>query len=270
MKLKINAIYELILEVSKKTEELIEINDPEEKKKYQIILVRFLIMFFDDEVLEKNFLNLFNFYKNHGFEKQEIKFLLTSIFKNHKKWVDKYFPNEDYYDRLKKVYEILDKECKCEKNEDDFFFFEGEEVDDIINDMHYEDHEKISAKEFFESHPLDLDDLDKIEIIRDKLEKLIISFDIDEFKEIIFKLIGILDMYFVTKEMSGVSLIFEKLIEVLQLEGLNEEILISVVEDIIDWLEHVFINQDAVDIHYLDAAMFANISQMEMLAKNQS
>ena len=268
MKLKINAIYELIL--SKKTEELIEINDPEEKKRHQIILVRFLIMFFDDEVLEKNFLHLLNFYKSHGFDKQEIKFLLASIFKDHKKWVDKYCPKVGYYERLKKIYEIFAKECKCEKNEDEFFFFEGEEVDDIINDMHYEEHEKISAKEFFEKHPLDRDDLDKIEIIRDKLEKLIVSFDIDEFRKIIVKLIGILDMYFVTKEMSGVSLIFEKLIEVLQLEGLNEEILITVVEDIIDWLEHVFINQDAVDIHYLDAAMFANISQMEMLAKNQS
>jgi len=178
--------------------------------------------------------------------------------------------NKNYYERLKRVYEIFAKECECEKNEDDFFFFEGEEVDNIIDNMHYEEHEKISAKEFFESHPLDIDDLDKIEIIRDRLEKLIISFDIDEFKEIIFKLIGILNTYFVTKEMSNISLIFEKLTETLQLEGLNEEILITVVEDIVDWLEHVFINQEAVDIHYLDAAMFANISQMEMLAKNQS
>jgi len=270
MKFKIKAIYELILEINKKADKLINLRDPEERKKHQIILVRFLIMFFDDEVLEKNFLNLLNFYKSHGFEKQEIKFFLAAIFKRYKKWVDKYVSNKNYYERLKRVYEIFAKECECEKNEDDFFFFEGEEVDNIIDNMHYEEHEKISAKEFFESHPLDIDDLDKIEIIRDRLEKLIISFDIDEFKEIIFKLIGILNTYFVTKEMSNISLIFEKLTETLQLEGLNEEILITVVEDIVDWLEHVFINQEAVDIHYLDAAMFANISQMEMLAKKQS
>jgi len=269
MTLKLKAIYELILNVGKKTDELIKIGDPEDEKKHQIILVRFLVLFFDDQVFEENFLKLLNFYKNQNLEKQELKFLLASIFKNHKKWVDKYMPRQDYYERIKKIYEIFAKECECESesNKGDFFFFEGEEVDDVIDDMHYEEHEKISASEFFEKYPLYEDDMEKIEIIRDELEKLIMSFDINEFKKNIVRLMGILNMYFVTKEMSNISLIFEKLTEVLKLDELNGEILITVVEDIVEWLEHVFIYQDAVDIHYLDAAIFANISQIEILAK---
>lgn len=42
----------------------------------------------------------------------------------------------------------------------------------------------------------------------------------------------------------------------------------SVIEDLVNWTLHVLIQKDAVDIHYLDASLFANITQLNLNIKS--
>jgi len=39
----------------------------------------------------------------------------------------------------------------------------------------------------------------------------------------------------------------------------------SIVNDLTDWKQSVFIEQNADDIHYMDQSFYANIAQIEML-----
>ena len=44
----------------------------------------------------------------------------------------------------------------------------------------------------------------------------------------------------------------------------------SIVDDLIEWKESVFIAQNAEDIHYIDKSFYANISQLEILFSGEN
>ena len=47
-----------------------------------------------------------------------------------------------------------------------------------------------------------------------------------------------------------------------------KEFVSNIVEDLIDWSKKVIFEQSAVDIHYLDASINANISQFDMILES--
>jgi len=53
-------------------------------------------------------------------------------------------------------------------------------------------------------------------------------------------------------------------------KGLLRSFIISIIEDLKKWVEEIFVFQTAQDIHYLDTSFFANITQIEIMIKNQT
>jgi len=43
----------------------------------------------------------------------------------------------------------------------------------------------------------------------------------------------------------------------------------SIVDDLSKFVKEVLVDQSALDIHYLDASLFANISQIDMMLKGK-
>ena len=263
----------------------------DEKHKHNVLLTAFLVMFFDkdEENLNKNFLNLLDFYNELGVPHKYVKYALARLFVKHKKWINNSnIVKESYhkkkYDICKNIFDgysfrnTASDEGGCK--DDDFFFLEDTGIDGSIDDMHYEDAKKISAKKYFDMYPLDYSDLDEISINKDILVEILDDYleYSEEFLEklisTLIKLDASLKLTFANKDFEDIGKGIEKLIVSLgNLDRTNiawdekilYNILIAFIEDLLKWLDKIFVKQDALDIHYFDASLYASIAQFEML-----
>ena len=157
-----------------------------------------------------------------------------------------------------------------DENTDDFFFLEGDEVDDIIEDMHYEDHKKISSSKFFEMGGMEESEIDELLELKEELESAT-AYYIDEIKAVLYSFINALK--FVT-EFKDIVYSFNYLIRLLEdvdtWDERYEKVLILLEEllnDIKNWINVMFVERNTVDIHYFDASFLANIAQIETMLK---
>jgi len=171
---------------------------------------------------------------------------------------------------------IGSKEEKAEDSidsDDDFFDFDSELVDEAINGMHYTKDEIVDAKTFMEQSYYDEDDIldikDAIGEFDDTLEfnEAYLSIATDILQKIIVLLDR--DTSFRDLELS-LSMLRDKL-ETLDIETLTKEqkmiykeFLSTIFLDLKKWVKEVLVEQNAKDIHYLDASLLANISQIDM------
>jgi len=195
--------------------------------------------------------------------------ILKNFLDNHAEWVLKNCDEKDT-----KI-NITDKEDE----EDDFFEFDSEEVDDSINDMHYDT--RISAKEFMSTQDIDEDILVDIKDALEEMENVIIRYEnmeIDnQFIEEVVDMLGKFVIFEFVPEFKHLGLSLEGLRRILidldidSLDNTKKELLknyiISIFEDLEKWYDEVVIKQTAQDIHYLDAALLANITQMDLIIK---
>jgi len=163
--------------------------------------------------------------------------------------------------------------------EDDFFEFDSEEVDDSINNMHYDT--KISAKEFMSTQDIDEDILEDIKDALEEMENVIIRYEnmeIDnQFIEEVVNMLGKFVIFEFIPEFKHLGLSLEELrgilidLDIDSLDSAKKELLknyiISIFEDLEKWYDEVVIKQTAQDIHYLDAALLANITQLDLIIK---
>ena len=269
--------------------------DTDDKKfRHDVLLAKFSIMFFDknSEKLHHNFLNLLQFYEELLIPYENVKYAIADFFKIYQKWIiTQKITKKSYYEKVKKVYiGVFNEFCKNYKKvsteeleDDEFFFIEDEGVDDSIETMHYEDEEKISAKEYFEENPIDNEDLEDIVVARNSFEEILdnyLEYDdnfVEDFRNTLQRLNTALSFTFSTKEFKDIGDALENLFFTLEnIHGNSEEIeklayniLITFIEDLIKWIESVFIIKSAVDIHYLDASLFANISQFKIIIEKE-
>jgi len=267
------------------------IKTPEEKYRHDVLLTNFLVMFFDkdEQRLHKNFLDLLDFYDEIGVTHRDTKYALACLFKKYKKWVDSCFvTKKGYFKKVTVIYKNIfnnysfqnSVEDKSDNDGDDFLFLEDMGVDSVIDDMHYEDEEKIAAEKFFETNPLDPSDLEDIMLVKEALLDLLdehLEFSdvfLEELVSTLQKLETSLQFTFSTKDFKDMGVGVEKLVFLLQnLDEANIEenkeilynILVTIVEDLIKWLDTIFIVQSAVDIHYLDASFLANVEQLQIV-----
>ncbi|NPA54807.1 MAG: hypothetical protein GXO40_00390, partial [Epsilonproteobacteria bacterium] len=218
---------------------------------------------------------------SNGLKKEDIKEFLDHVFDNYKKWL-KRIVDIELEKKKNEFYELCDKYVQNDEIEDeeDFLFIADEGVSDEIHNMHYTQEEKISAAEYFSQHPIDTEDMDSIIDKKEELIKLLNNHNefseefIDELKVLLLKLNTTLTFAFATAEFKDIGIGLANFIRVLD-EVKNEQsedmkdvlfhLVQNFVEDLIKWLDHVFIEQDAIDIHYLDANLLANAEQIAVI-----
>ena len=266
------------------------IKTSDEKYRHDVLLTTFIVMFFDkdEERLHRNFLNLLDYYDEIGIAYKDVKYALAHLFKKYKKWINSHgVVKESYYKKISIIYKNIFNNYSFvnatnnedDNNSDDFFFLEDTGVDDSIHGMHYEDAQKISAEKYFETYPLDNSDLKDIAINKEVLVEILDDYleyseeFLERFISTLQKLDTSLQLTFANKDFRDMGMGIEKLIVLLEnldktsIAG-NEEILYNILvtfmEDLIKWLDSIFILQNAVDIHYLDASLLANVEQLQI------
>ena len=275
-------IDEVILSYQKKyINDYIESED--EEFRHDVLLTKFALMFLDEDIekAKKSLDELLMFYKALQVPCKTKKFALSNFFKKFDKWVKKHDKEDiDYYDKVKTVYQdTINIFCKEDDTQEDdgFFLLGGDDikVDKSINGMHYEDEEKIGALEYFEQNPIDKTDMEDIVLSREHLIEILdnhIAYSDefkDDFSDTLQKLNTTLKYTFSTKEFKDIGDALEHLFVILNdMQEMKEDmqeiffnILVTFIEDLIKWLDNVFIKQSAVDIHYLDASLLANVAQ---------
>ena len=188
-------------------------------------------------------------------------------------WIRKYYPEYE-----KDIYKVEEFEEEEEMGiDDDFFDFDSEEVDYSINDMHYLDADKLSASEFMQDIGIEEDIILDIQELLKELKEIIefhITLDeeyIEKFSLAIKKLIYVLELSVDFKDLAKA---LNNLLDLINIQNLDEnqkkllkQFLDTIYFDLEKWVDEVLINQTAVDIHYLDAALLANIAQIEIILK---
>ena len=165
-----------------------------------------------------------------------------------------------------------------DEGDDGFAFFESEEVDEAIDEMHTSAPDKtvINAKDYMASGELAQEQVDIIMDEFRELEELFaqyVRFEpafVQAFQQ---HLKYLADSLFSTFEFEQMGYSLQQLIRLLdQAASLDEghqtlvfTLLEQLVLDLTNWANKLFVEQDAVDIHYLDAALLASIAQIEMM-----
>ena len=177
----------------------------------------------------------------------------------------------------KNINEYKKSLLKAHKNlfENEIFEIESEKRDENIEKMHYKDEEKISAKEFLKEFFHDEYIIYEIEELFEEYYN--ISFIqqlnkqyINSLKQIISDFIRVFNYSFEFKDLAYGLETFLILLESTDIEHIENKELVkllidSIIDDLNKFFQSVFINQDAIDIHYLDASLLANIAQIEII-----
>ena len=184
-----------------------------------------------------------NWYFFKPFDEQKLQFLLHDIIA----------------DKLNKNEFITNEETI---QEDDFFFEEGE------IDISYNTPEPISAKEFMQLNIIDIQEIEEIKELFEEYNYVIDENFYDMFVNLIEEFIYIFNS---TYYLSNLAYALENLL--LLLEKLDEEkkeklkpFFESIIDDLNNFFNEVIIKKSAINIHYLDEALIANVTQIEMFA----
>jgi len=152
------------------------------------------------------------------------------------------------------------------------------ERNSFIDNMHYKDEEKIDAETFMKESKVDEDlILDLTDALKNLDEiinfNIILSEDyIENYKDTLYKIVAIFGYLY---EFKDLELAIESLIEYLNrldIDSIDENnskiiksLLDSIKYDLTRWVDEVLVSRSAKDIHYLDAALLANIEQIESM-----
>ena len=168
---------------------------------------------------------------------------------------------------------------------EDFEDFESNEIDEQkdMMDSFNKSHKKISATEFLQDYP-DLEYIiEDIEDIDHNLFEIIDILDEDNLVDNIYMIEGVLSGYstFLNTfldfyELSTSLTILTKILLNSDIESLDQksrkfiaELIIAVLKDLRDWKDHVFIDQDAIDVFYINASSLSTCIQLESYIKKK-
>ena len=151
-----------------------------------------------------------------------------------------------------------------------------------INTMHYIDAQKINAVEFVEERGVDYELLDDLnEYSQECLNTLEMSDGLNDvmlaalqkayelFSKVFYTSLEFEDLGYTLRTLS-------QLVSGMDIANYNELQLksmktyfIGIIHDLNDWKEHIYLLQDAPDIHYLDASLLENCAQIEKMIQMQ-
>jgi len=148
----------------------------------------------------------------------------------------------------------------------------------IIDTMHYEDHQKISALEFLEEFEVEQSLIDDLNENENEAQNLLYA-EVELTQEMIISFSKVLTYYthFLneTIEFKDLSYSIAALVEVLNNVNINDidltiqstlkNYMTGIIDDMSNWKKVIFIEKNTPDIHYLDASLLDNCSQIELL-----
>jgi len=198
--------------------------------------------------------------------------------------------NLKYFFELHSKWEA--KNCNLSQNEqendqndefeDDFFDFDSEEIDGNIDNMHYQEHDKMNSVDFMNKHGIDEDLEIELHDLITETENFIYQYEDIDLDENFMQKLSFLNSFIRAFEFSGEFMdigygleMFRDKIKELDINCLSDEqknmlklMIISILKDLIKWVNEVLINQTAQDIHYIDASLLANIAQIDIMLKS--
>lgn len=157
-----------------------------------------------------------------------------------------------------------------------------EETKKVLSKTH---NEAISAIEYIEETAISiLPKIDSLEEIENKLDDLIINFEKTPTKDSLNELCLKFHEY---HKILALLVEFEHLVFAINslitfLESIDEEkfanenfknfisLLLHLLNDLTSWRENIFVNQDSIDIHYLDASLLSSCLQIEAIFDDKS
>jgi len=230
------------------------------------------------------FEKIIDFLSSYSLNEEDIKWLFYKYFEFLYNWIYEHDEKlaEKTEERIKNFESLVEENIgiKLELIDEDsgVIVFRSDDIKGI-NREHFVDNKKISAKEYMEDNFMN-----DSEVKADILETIQRFEDIDNFtisisKDYIDGIIGVLAEFMVIfehgNEFSDIreSLrIFSDQIYNYDIDKLTDkqkillkEFISNVMEDIVEWNRKVIIEQSAVDIHYLDASIRANLTQFEIV-----
>ena len=153
---------------------------------------------------------------------------------------------------------------------------------EAIDRMHQLSARKTSARELLQDIEVDMELMDELNDLEQELvDTLFVEGIVNEaLKEASIRFLTryatLLNQTLEFKELAYVLNALVMVFDSLDIEGLEPEkskrfltLLESIIHDLAGWRKHVFIDQDARDIHYLDASLFSSCAQLEMMMSGQ-
>ncbi len=199
------------------------------------------------------------------------------------KVLDDYFKKNDIetIDQPKDEDEFFD----FEEDGDDFFDFDDEEdsigIQKEMMEEFNKSHKKVSSRDFlqeYETIEYMLEDLEEIEAdvyeIIDDLEEENLQTSIDNINETLYRYAHFLNSFLEFQELSTSINLLARLIEKKNFsqteakkKAIVAEFIKSILNDLVNWKNHVFVEQDAVDVFYLNASLLNSCIQLENILK---
>jgi len=171
----------------------------------------------------------------------------------------------------------LDKE-QIEENED-FFDLDFDDVEfnsEAMENLN-KSHKKVSAVEFLSKYDSEIDE-SYIEDVIDDINEIIFLLEDNRFDEAEDQIVISLDRFskflnmFIEFEelyeiVYNVLILFEKLdFEKIKKKEIFVNFIIAFFSDLLEWVKHVFIEKDTVDVYYLNASLYNSYIQLRNLA----
>ena len=195
-----------------------------------------------------------------------------------------FFKKNYYSDEMDKNHNFIEEEVDdfmdFDDSDDDFMDFDEEE-DGIehskeLMDAYNDSHKEVTAKDFLKEYSdvgIDTEDLEDLE---DEMDRIVanILFENnleDELPDIIYMLEKYNRFLYMFSEFEELSKVIYGLVEllnsidfsILSKTSMVSKFIVAIIQDLVDWKEHVFILEDAVDVYYINASILNSYVQLK-------
>lgn len=196
--------------------------------------------------------------------------------------LDKFF--QDNISLLKKK-EIVEDDFQEEigfDEFDDFDSFDDEEIDHDkeLMDIYNQSHKKVSADEFLSLYDESVYSGEDLEDLEDELDRLVANLlfndAIDEEKVEIVNIFRKYSTFLVPfSEFEELSNVLQSLYQLvdntdfskIERKQMASKFIVAILQDLVEWKEHLFILKDAVDVYYINASILNSYIQLKDLLK---
>jgi len=258
--------------------------DETKRANHNLAISKLSIMLLNDLVAARElFIKGSTAHKDLQITTKEMRKYLSIFFKLHNQWSQKNIKIDEFHKELIDKFSRMFAELYEYEKEDDFLMFDSEEIDKVIETMHYKDEKKISAVEYASYEEILDDDLSSVIELKNEFEHILNmheQLDSQYLDVFVRELSTLANIMFSTLEFRDVGyglnnfIVELKNLDIDSLDDTTKELAYALLsqmnEDIQKWIESVFITQDAVDIHYIDASFLANISQFSIMLEQES